>query len=144
MLSSPTVHPPRLSFGEVHALFRDDHLHMALLVEDGLLVAALERADLTVERRDDMPARVVGVPDGRTVGPDATLDEATEAMRRDGRRRLAVVDEEGMLLGLLCLKSNGRGFCTDRGVCSRGDDYDAQGSSGHASGRPMRQEANGA
>ena len=144
MLRSPAVHRPELSFGELRELFRDDHLHMALLVEGGRLVAALERGDLTPERGDDAPARVVGVPDGRTVAPEAALDGATEAMRRAGRRRLAVVDAGGMLLGLLCLKTDGSGFCSDRGVRSRRGDYDAQGSPGHASGRPTRQDANGA
>ena len=105
-----------LSFAETRELFRDDHLHMALLVEDGRLVAALERSDLDWPQPDDAPARSIGVPDERTVAPDAPLDAAAESMRRDGRRRLAVVDEEGALLGLLCLKADGSGFCSDRGA----------------------------
>jgi hypothetical protein len=41
-------------------------------------------------------------------------------MRRAGRRRLAVTSEDGRLLGLLCLKASGRGFCSDEDVAARG------------------------
>jgi CBS domain-containing protein len=119
MLSRPAVHSPDLSFAEARELFQDDHLHMALLVEDGRLVAALERGDLAAPRPDDEPARAIGVPAGRTVAPDTPLDATTDAMRRDGRRRLAVVAEDGALLGLLCLKADASGFCSDRGVQGR-------------------------
>jgi len=40
-------------------------------------------------------------------------------MSRTGRRRLAVVDDGGVLVGLLCLKRTGRGFCSDLDVASR-------------------------
>jgi hypothetical protein len=36
-----------------------------------------------------------------------------------GQRRRAVVDDEGRLLGLLCLKASGRGFCADADVAAR-------------------------
>jgi len=40
-------------------------------------------------------------------------------MQRTGRRRLAVVDGEGRLVGLLCLKASGSGFCSNEDVASR-------------------------
>jgi len=40
-------------------------------------------------------------------------------MQAAGQRRAAVVDGDGLLLGLLCLKHHGGGFCTDAGVASR-------------------------
>jgi hypothetical protein len=40
-------------------------------------------------------------------------------MRQTGRRRLAVVDEDGTLLGLLCLKATGLGFCSDDAIAQR-------------------------
>lgn len=121
MLSRPTVQTPDLSFGELRQLFRNDHLHMALLVENGRLLAAVERSDLDHSCPDDGSVRSLGIPEGRTVGPDAPLGGVAETMRRDGRRRLAVVDDLGGLLGLLCLKSDGSGFCSDRSVkCRRG------------------------
>jgi hypothetical protein len=37
---------------------------------------------------------------------------------RDGRR-LAVVDCSGRLLGLLCRKNSGTGYCSDEGIRQR-------------------------
>jgi hypothetical protein len=41
---------------------------------------------------------------GRTAGPADPLGAAAATLLREGRRRLAVVDDSGRLLGLLCLK----------------------------------------
>jgi hypothetical protein len=41
------------------------------------------------------------------------------ALLLEKRRRLAVVDHTGRLLGLLCLKHDGRGYCTDEGIRAR-------------------------
>ena len=41
------------------------------------------------------------------------------AMLAAGGRRLAVVDHRLRLLGLLCLKRSGLGFCSDRDVAAR-------------------------
>jgi hypothetical protein len=38
---------------------------------------------------------------------------------RERRRRLAVVDESGRLLGLLCLKKDQCGYCSDEGIRER-------------------------
>jgi hypothetical protein len=43
-------------------------------------------------------------------------------MNRDRRRRLAVTSDDSRLLGLLCLKANGSGFCSDADVASGGQD----------------------
>jgi hypothetical protein len=59
------------------------------------------------------------VLDGRTADPGARADVTRDAMKRDERRRLAVVDADGELLGLLCLKASGLGFCSDDDVSSR-------------------------
>ncbi len=37
-----------------------------------------------------------------------------------GLRRLAVVDDNGLLMGLLCLKRKLTGFCSDADVAARG------------------------
>jgi hypothetical protein len=37
----------------------------------------------------------------------------------EGRRRLAVIDESGRLLGLLCLNREGTGYCSDDGILKR-------------------------
>ena len=61
----------------------------------------------------------VGALAGRTVSASDALPTATEMLLRDGRRRLAVVDDCGRLLGLLCLKRDRTGFCSDEGIRRR-------------------------
>lgn len=117
MLREPTVHDAAVSVEDLRRLFRDDHVLLALLVEADRLVTTVERRDLA--RTAGLPARSLGALRGRTIRPDAPLEEALEAMRRGARRRLAVVDAGGALQGLLCLKANGEGFCSDDGVRER-------------------------
>lgn len=109
--SSTTVH-------QAWETFRDGHVHALLVVEAGRLLTVIERADL-VGWPGDAPVRPLGTTRGRTVAPGAALAAVREGMRAAGRRRLAVVDGRGRLLGLLCLKRSGRGFCSDAGVAAR-------------------------
>jgi CBS domain-containing protein len=118
MLRQPAVHEPRTTVGELREYFEDEHVHMALLVENGKLVGAIERADLAGADRRDAHAAEVATLEGRTTAPDVELAEALTGMRRAGRRRLAVTDGDA-LLGLLCLKASGNGFCSDADVGSR-------------------------
>jgi predicted transcriptional regulator len=108
-----------VTVGELRAFFADDHVHMALLVDHGALIGAVERADLLAPIRDETPAREIAALDGRTIGPRAAISEALSLMRRVGRRRLAVISDNCALLGLLCLKTSGRGFCSDADVRDR-------------------------
>ena len=119
MLTEPTVHPASLTVADARELFCDDHMHMALLVDAGRLVATVERSDL--ERRCSASARAttIGALQGRVVGRDDLLTDAEETMRMSGRRRLAVTDDRGLLVGLLCLTRRGTGFCSDEDVRSR-------------------------
>ena len=55
----------------------------------------------------------------RVVSPGANLATVTQAMVALELRRLAVVDDHGQLVGLLCRKGSGRGFCSDDGVAAR-------------------------
>src|SRR5690242_10422101 len=112
MVKHPIVHDASTTVAQLRAFFRDDHVHMALLVHAGKLVAAVERADLAAYH-DGTPARQVAHPGIRTIGQHAAVAEAAETMTRSGRRRLAVIGDDGTLLGLLCLKASGNGFCSD-------------------------------
>ena len=119
VLTRPDLHGPSTTVAELRTYFLDDHVHMALIVDAGRLVATVEREDLDSDLPDGTPARIVGSLEGRTVDPNASLSETVELMKRTGRRRLAVVDAQSLLLGLLCLKADGHGFCSDDGVESR-------------------------
>ena len=112
---------------EIRALFQDDYVHVALIVAtDGLLVTTIERPDFTAALPGSAPARELGVLTGRTAGPADPLEAATAALPRARRRRLAVVDDSGRLVGLLCLKKDETGYCSDEGIRERA--YPAVGS----------------
>jgi CBS domain-containing protein len=119
MLTHPETHGPGTTVGELRSFFEDDHVHVALLVDAGRLVGVVERDDLRLPLGDDEPARAIASLEGRTIRPAASLADACAAMKRDGRRRLAVTDGASVLVGLLCLKRSGRGFCSDVGVLRR-------------------------
>jgi signal-transduction protein with cAMP-binding, CBS, and nucleotidyltransferase domain len=119
MVRCPNVHGPSTTVGQLRTFFRDDHVHMALLVDAGELLAAVVRADLSARISDETLARSVGTVNGRTIRPEAPAFGTLKQMKRAGVRRLAVTNEEGVLLGLLCLNASGRGFCSDEDVNSR-------------------------
>ena len=120
VVTHPAVHDCGTTVGELRALFLDDHIHMALLLDGQHLVSAVEREDLDVRLPDEAPATFVGTLVGRAVPRGEPAAAALASMRANGRRRLAVISEDGTLLGLLCLKASGRGFCSDQDVASRG------------------------
>jgi len=119
VVTHPTVHDCRATVGELRTLFLDDHIHMALLLDGQRLVSAVERDDLEVAFDDEAPARVVGTLLGRAVSPGEPAAATLASMRESGRRRLAVASDDGTLVGLLCLKASGAGFCSDDDVESR-------------------------
>lgn len=121
MLRRPRTLPGHASIAEARAVLRDDHLHMVLLVDGVQLVGTVTRADLP-EPGTDGAALQWSVLEGRTVRSDASAADIETLLAGQGRRRAAVVDDSGALLGLVCLKRRGRGFCSDDDVESRSQD----------------------
>ena len=119
MVTVPKTHGIDTPLGDIQSLFEDDHVHMALIVADRRLITTIERSDLGESFPGSAPACQVGTLMGRTINPDRPLDGVTDALKRSGRRRLAVVDGSGGLLGLLCLKRDRSGYCSDEGVRRR-------------------------
>lgn len=120
MLRCPKTLPPECTVDQVRSLFGDDHVHMALIVDArGNLLTTLEPSDIPADARGAAKAAVFGMVRHRTIDPKLPADVATAVLQAAGRRRLAVVDGRGKLLGLLCLKRTGLGFCSDAGVASR-------------------------
>ena len=120
MIRAPKVLDEAASAADAKSLLVDDHTHLVLVVDrHGTLVTTIERADLGHSLEDATPARVLGRVVGRTVSPATSVRDALAVMEGSHRRRLAVVDEAGKLLGLLCLKRSGNGFCSDADVRSR-------------------------
>jgi len=119
----PKTSAATATVAEIHYLLRDDHVHAALIVaDDGRLLSVIERHDLDPALNATELACLVGRLDGRVIHPHADLEHTWLAMRSQGRRRLAVIGEEGLLHGLLCLKRTGLDFCTDDDVRAAGAD----------------------
>lgn len=112
MLRHPTVHTVGITLADAWRVFdASPRTHLLLIAAHGRLITTLSRTD--VDRRS-----FAGKSDGRTVRGDARLDEVHRDMLRGGQLRLAVVNGQMNLLGLLCLKSSGEGFSTDDGVAA--------------------------
>jgi len=133
MVHRPTTHTPQANVAQIRHFFADKHVHMALIVDaERRLVTAIEREDLAgVDANAGTDAHVrgdaqgsqeawrLGTLAGRIVSPWESLRTAVKLLSDHGGRRLAVVDDERRLAGLLCLKRDGSGFCSDRDVQER-------------------------
>jgi CBS domain-containing protein len=120
MLTIPARHPLSATVGEIRDFFRDDHVHAALIVSPaGYLEAVVERDDIAGCQARDAAASPLGQLAGRTVPAGASLAEVRRAMTTAGRRRAAVTSADGRLVGLLCLKASGAGFCSNQDIRAR-------------------------
>jgi CBS-domain-containing membrane protein len=120
-ITVPKTHPVAASVADINSFFADDHVHAALTVDQQRkLLSIVERADLQhVPSTSADRAAEYGQLYGRTTAPTAELSATYDLLLRTARRRLAVIDHEGRLLGLLCLKRTLNGFCSDRDVAHR-------------------------
>jgi CBS domain-containing protein len=120
MIHEPKLCPPDITVAEVQSLFNDTHVHAALIVDGGQLISVVERADVSELAPTAEHAARFGCLTDRTISATSSLDTIYRQMVGDGRRRLAVIGRENRLLGLLCLKASGTGYCSDRDVQARG------------------------
>jgi len=105
--------------GDIRQLFADDHIHAVLVVSGTRLLTVIDRTDLGPDAADSVAAASLGRLSGRVIAPTASAEAALRQLTATGRRRLAVVGPDGSLLGLLCLKHSGAGFCSDESVRQR-------------------------
>jgi CBS domain len=122
MIMTPKISGPEATVSDMQAQFENDHVHAVLIVHSGVLLAVVERSDLDRSTSDEASALSVGRLSGRVVTGDHSLQAAHRWMTGSCTRRLAVVDEDGRLVGLLCLKRDGRGFCSSANLQSRTDE----------------------
>ena len=81
--------------------------------DDGRLVGELTR-DLIPDSADDAaPARGYAGDRPATISPHASMGQAMERLEQLGGERLAVIDDDGRLTGLLCLNRRHGRFCVD-------------------------------
>ena len=129
MVRAPKTLPADASLAQAWSALDDDHVHMLLLTDRGRLVGTLLRSDLPgeieVADEDGLGAQAAlpyAVMAGRTVASQRSAEETRRLLVRGSQRRLAVVEPNGGLLGLLCLKRQLTGFCSDADVAARGHD----------------------
>lgn len=121
-LRHPAVLPDSATVGDVRGFLAKDHVHLALLVDaEGVLRTCIDRGDLAAAAAVEDGASAVGIgsTDGRTVLDTDDAVSVAKEMARTGVRRLAAVDDGGRLVGLVCRKRSGQGFCSDEGVAAR-------------------------
>lgn len=89
MVSHPKRLPSAATVGDVRRLFRDDHVHAALIVtQAGCLAAVVERCDISGRPApDDARAAPFGRLAGRVILPGASVRAAWLAMTATGQRR---------------------------------------------------------
>lgn len=120
MVCDPKTLSATASLDDAAMELQDAHVHLVLLVDGEKLVGMVARDDVP---DGQAPAGAEAVDfarlAGRTVQPDTAAHDAVAHMRINSIRRLAVVDGDDRLLGLLCLKRTGRGFCCNDDVASR-------------------------
>ncbi len=121
VLRLPKTLSPATTVAQAAAAFDDHHVHMLLITdEDGRLVGTLVRDDLSEDNVDRaVLALDRAVLRDRTISPDTPAEEALQLLLARGERRIAVIDEDGRLVGLLCLKRRLNGFCSDSDVLER-------------------------
>jgi hypothetical protein len=119
MVRHPKLCSEDCTAGEIRELFAGDHVHAVLVVSGTRLVNVIDRADLGPGTAESAAAASLGRLHGRVIAPTAPADAALRQMIADGRRRLAVAGPDRRLLGLLCLKRSGTGFCSDENVRQR-------------------------
>ena len=124
MVSRPKTWPVATTTVADAAEAFTDHVHLLLLVDGATLVGTLARDDIAGADMDESrrPAADFATLAQRTVLLGTPLEAARAQLDADGVRRVAVVDADGMLAGLLCLKRHRRGFCSDVGVAARAAD----------------------
>lgn len=119
MVRHPKLCRADSTVGDIRPLFDDEHVHAVLIVSGARLLTVIDRIDLGSGTADSAAAASLGRLSGRVIAPAASAAAALRQMTAAGRRRLAVVGPDSTLLGLLCLKGSGSGFCSDENVRQR-------------------------
>lgn len=137
MIRKPKTCDSTATVGQLRQFFTDDHVHVALIVDHRRLLTVIERSDISRATPADTPARFLGRLAGRVTVGTESLELANRQMLLSGQRRLAVSDQNGLLLGLLCQKRSRAGFCTDQDIRDRADERTA----GPASPAPSQHDS---
>jgi CBS domain-containing protein len=112
MISKPKTLPSTATVADARRLFENPGVRTALIVEDGRYAGELTREDVDGEDGGRAVAGLASSAAG-TAAHDDTVAAALERMDAAGTDRLAVVDRDGALRGLVCLSRSHGHLCTD-------------------------------
>lgn len=105
MITDPITLASEATLGEAHAVMRRFHISGIPITENGKLIGILTNRDIRFETDLELPVselmtseRLITVPVG------TTLEQARESLSRYKIEKLPVVDDHGMLKGLITLK----------------------------------------
>ena len=107
MTSNPCTIDAEKSVAYAAKMMRDEDVGLAPIVEDDKLIGMLTDRDIAVrvaaEGRDPGQVKVRDVASSQlvTIDPQQDLDEALRIMAKHQVRRLAVVEEDGKLVGVV-------------------------------------------
>lgn len=112
MISKPKTLPVTATVADARRMFESPSVRTALVVDGGRYAGELTRED--VDGLDDAAAvaALASTATG-TAAQDDTVAAALERMDVAGTDRLAVVDPDGTLRGLVCLSRSRGQLCTD-------------------------------
>jgi len=105
VISDPITMSPHQTVGEARAVMRRNNISGVPVTVDGRVRGILTNRDLRFERRLDRKIRDVMTADGLvTVPPGTALERAKDLMQEHKIEKLLVVDEQGLLKGLITIK----------------------------------------
>ena len=112
MISKPKTLSATATVADARRLFENASVRTALVADAGRYAGELTRSD--IEGVDDAaPISAVASTAAGTAAQDDTVAAALQRMEAAGTDRLAVVDRDGTLRGLVCLSRSHGELCTD-------------------------------
>jgi len=109
MLRQPKTLPADATVREVRAVLDNPHVQLVLLADGVSFAAAI--TELPDDADPDAAARHYASSDVEALSPETPGEEAFARADASPFRRVVVVDDGGLLLGLLCLNASRTGFC---------------------------------
>jgi CBS domain-containing protein len=114
MLHEPRATSADTPLAQVRDGFANPRVHLVLVVEtDGRFAGTVTRDDLPADAPDDAPIGELARSDAPRIDPGAPVAQAVEMLEKADATRLPVVDEDGVLRGLVCWDRSGARFCID-------------------------------
>ncbi len=104
MVADPITVSPDVTIGQARRIMRDNDISGVPVVIDGRAVGILTNRDLRFERQLDRHVREVMSTALITVPPGTGLERAKDLLQEHKIEKLLVVDEAGMLRGLITIK----------------------------------------